>query len=47
MIKIVVYFLAFVFGNILGILFLFLLGIDIRDYTNRSNKNDDNFKGDD
>jgi hypothetical protein len=38
MLEIFVYFLAFVLGNILGILFLFLLGIDIRDYTNRGKK---------
>ncbi len=38
MLEIFVYFLAFVLGNILGILFLFLLRIDIKDYTNRGRK---------
>ena len=46
MIKIVAYLLGFLLGNILGILLLFSLGIDIRDYTNRD-KNNDKFKGDD
>lgn len=40
MLEIFVYFLAFVLGNILAVLFLFLLEIDIRDYTNRGKKND-------
>ena len=46
MIRIIDYLLGFVFGNILGILFLFLLKIDIRNYTNRGRKNDKS-KGDD